>query len=167
MQEERVFDIPAAPSIRQSPAPKSAASVLSGGDTALWMQLIDEYKGRLPVNHRVFLNMAKGVLDGNVLTVHCNNDFVKDSLNNESVLNVLREVTGKAAGKKIRVELTVGNAPTGGTKPKASAPTPAPKAPEKAVEPPPWEDPTPTTATQDRLDELEKNGSRLDHFKIK
>lgn len=167
MQTERVFDIPASAPVRQSSAPKSAASVPSGGDTALWMQLIDEYKGRLPVNHRVFLNMAKGVLDGDVLTVHCNNDFVKDSLNNESVLNVLREVTGKAAGKNIRVELTVGNAPKGGTKSKAAAPAPTPKTPEKPVEPPPWEDPTPTTATQDRLDELEKNGSRLDHFKIK
>ena len=162
---DRVFDIPAPPPASQAPAKKAEVPTQAGGDTALWAQLINDYKGRLPVNHRVFLNMAKGVLDGDVLTVYCNNDFVKDSLNNESVLSVLREVTGKAAGCNVRVVLTVG-AVEAAAKPKAAAPIE--KAPSKPMvtETPPWEAPTPPS-TQDRLDELEKSGSRLDHFKIK
>ena len=159
---ERVFHIPDPPPVRT--AEKSDAQ--TSGDASLWTRLLDDYKGRLPVNHRVFLNMAKGVLRGDVLTVQCSNDFVRDSLNNESVLRVLREVTSTAAGKSIRVELTVGAA-KGGVKANTATPAPAAKVPDKPAEAPPWEAPTPTTATHDRLDELEKNGSRLDHFKIK
>lgn len=161
---DRVFDIPAPPPVPQVPAKKAETSVQASGDSALWSQLINDYKGRLPVSQRVFLNMAKGVFEDDVLTVYCNNDFVKDSLNNESVLNVLREVTGKAVGHNVRVMLAVGAVKTA-AKPKVAA-APAQKAPSKPVETPPWEDPTPPS-TQDRLDELEKNGSRLDHFKIK
>lgn len=167
MMEEgdRVFDIPAPPPMPQASAKKADISAQAGGDTSLWTQLINDYKGRLPVNHRVFLNMAKGVLDDDVLTVYCNNDFVKDSLNNESVLSVLREVTGKATGHNVRVELKVGAVQTP-TKYRTAA-GPVPKASGKsAAETPPWEDPTPPS-THDRLDELEKSGSRLDHFKIK
>ena len=165
MMEEgdRVFDIPTPPPAPQAPAKKLESPVQTNGDSALWSQLVNDYKGRLPVNHRVFLNMAKGVLDGDVLTVYCNNDFVKDSLNNESVLSVLREVTGQAAGRDVRVVLAVG-AVQAPTKPRTVAPMQ--KVPSEPVETPPWEDPTPPS-TQDRLDELEKNGSRLDHFKIK
>ena len=163
----RVFDIPEEPPVRRAPPKKAAApQAQSSGDTSLWTRLLNDYKGRLPVNHRVFLNMATGVVSGDVLTVHCNNDFVKDSLNNESVLSVLREVTSKAAGTNIRVELTVGGRKANTPK-AAAAPAPMPKAPSKPAEAPPWEDPTPPTTTQDRLDELEKSGSRLDHFKIK
>lgn len=165
MMEEgdRVFDIPTPPPVPQASAKKAESPVQTNGDSALWSQLVNDYKGRLPVNHRVFLNMAKGVLDGDVLTVYCNNDFVKDSLNNESVLSVLREVTGQAAGRDVRVVLAVG-AVQAPTKPRTVAPMQ--KVPSEPVETPPWEDPTPPS-TQDRLDELEKNGSRLDHFKIK
>ena len=159
---ERVFHIPDPPPVRTAEKSDAQAS----GDASLWTRLLDDYKGRLPVNHRVFLNMAKGVLSGDVLTVQCSNDFVRDSLNNESVLRVLREVTSTAAGKSIRVELTVGAA-KGGVKADTATPAPAAKVPDKPAEVPPWEDPTPSTATHDRLDELEKNGSRLDHFKIK
>ncbi len=166
---ERIFDVPEEPPVRKAAPKEAAENTSASANTSLWSQLIDEYKGHLPVNHRVFLNMAKGVFENDTLTVYCNNDFVKDSLNNESVLQVLREVTGKAVGKHIRVELTVGNAPKGGAKPRAAAPAPkpVPKEIEKPAETPPWEDPAPTTASQDRLDELEKIGSRLEHFKIK
>ena len=159
---ERVFHIPDPPPVRTAEKSDAQAS----GDASLWTRLLDDYKERLPVNHRVFLNMAKGVLSGDVLTVQCSNDFVRDSLNNESVLRVLREVTSTAAGKSIRVDLTVGAA-KGGVKADTATPAPAAKVPDKPAEAPPWEDPAPTTATHDRLDELEKNGSRLDHFKIK
>lgn len=168
---ERVFDIPNEPA-EPHPAPKAApaapAKAVSAGDTLLWGELLEQYKGRLPVNHRVFLNMASGVLEGNRLTVYCKDDFVKDSLNNNSVLAVLREVTSAAVNSAVQVVLTTDRAPEGST---ASRPTPvkAPKpVPEKAAAesvqtPPPWEE----AAPKDRLDELVKQGSQLEHFKIK
>ena len=134
---ERVFDIPEEP--QRPAAPKSApkptrrsvsadpAPSAPAGDSRLWTQLLDQFKGRLPVNHRVFLNMASGTVEGDCLTVHCRNDFVRDSLNNRTVLAVLEEVTSAAVGSPVRVMLTVG-----GETP--SAPRPAPKPPRPAPE---------------------------------
>lgn len=134
---ERVFDIPEEPqrSSGPKPAPKAPRRSVSAdpapsapvGDSRLWTQLLDQFKGRLPVNHRVFLNMASGTVEGDCLTVHCRNDFVRDSLNNRTVLAVLEEVTSAAVGSPVRVMLTVG-----GETP--SAPRPAPKPPLPAPE---------------------------------
>ena len=189
---ERVFDIPDEPPVPVAPvrrepapapvpaprpaepAPRSAAPA-GGGNSALWGQLLDQYKGRLPVNHRVFLNMATGVLDGDCLTVYCNNDFVRDSLNNTTVLTVLREVTSAAAGQSVRVDLQTGAAPKGKAAPKAAAPTvqaappsqpkPAPEPTPAPAQTPPWEEsPAPV---RDKLDELVAPAQQLDGFKIK
>ncbi len=61
---ERVFDIPEEPqrSSGPKPAPKAPRRSVSAdpapsapvGDSRLWTQLLDQFKGRLPVNHRVF-----------------------------------------------------------------------------------------------------------------
>ena len=98
------------------------------------------------MNHRVFLNMAAGTVEGDCLTVHCRNDFVRDSLNNRTVLAVLEEVTSAAVGSPVRVMLTVGgetpSAPRPAPKPPRPAPEPAP-APEKERPPLPEEPPLP------------------------
>ena len=180
MGRERVFDIPDEPPVRpaappRAPAPSSSLpdAPAASGDSAIWPRLLDQYKGRLPVNHRVFLNMAGGVLDNGCLTVYCNNDFVTDSLNNTTVLSVLQEVTSAAAGQSIRVELKVGSAPKSAAAPVRTAPTPPPATrrpepgPEAApAQTPPWEEAS-TVKTQDRLDELVAPAQKLDHFKIK
>ena len=134
---ERVFDIPEEPQRSSAPKPTHRAPRRSvsadpapsapAGDSRLWTQLLDQFKGRLPVNHRVFLNMASGTVEGDCLTVHCRNDFVRDSLNNRTVLAVLEEVTSAAVGSPVRVMLAVG-----GETP--SAPRPAPKPPRPAPE---------------------------------
>ena len=180
------------PTPRSAPAPAAeAAPASSGADTAIWGQLIDHYKGRLPVNHRVFLNMASGALEDDCLTVYCNNDFVRDSLDHPSVVSVLQEVTSGAVGHSVRVQMTVGKAPaSGGGAPRrtrvtpmpAPAPAPAstpaavPAAPRASVAPapkpqpaapaqtPPWEEPS---AAKDKLDEIMDSAQKLDHFKIK
>lgn len=189
---ERVFDIPdelpeqpARPVRRPAaarPAPQQSASAVSG-DTGVWAALLDQYKGRLPVQHRVFLNMAQGSLRGDCLTVYCKNEFVRDSLNHNTVLAVLREVTSAAQGTPIRVELAVGDvaaksaagarraaparktAPTPAAKPAAPVQEQAAPAQQAPSEPPPWEEPGPRTA--DRLSELARSGAQLDNFKIK
>ena len=182
---ERVFDIPdealpaSPPRPKQTPPVQSAAdtppaAVAASGDTAVWDRLIEHYKGRLSVKDRVFLNMAGGVLEGDCLTVLCQNDFVKTSLDHPAVLSVLREVTAGELGHPVRVRLEVGSVPKSGAKTaakpvsaaKKAAPvpqeTPAPSVSAPAADTPPWED-----TKADALDELAAKGQQLEHFKIK
>ena len=190
---ERVFDIPddlpPAPSPTPRPAQKAApAAETSAGDTEVWTRLIDHYKGRLSVKDRVFLNMASGVVADGCLTVLCQNDFVKASLDSEAVLSVLREVTSQELGTPIRVQLAVGTAPKAAGRSTArpapkSTPEPKPEPrqaakpePAAALEPeaspappqetPPWEEPAAPASGDDELDELTKKGQELEHFKI-
>ena len=133
------------------------------------------------MNHRVFLNMVRGAVDGDCLTLYCQNEFVRDSLNNNSVLHVLQEVASAAEGQTVRVVLTVGGAPApAGKKSAPQKPRPEPKpAPPKTPEPqppaetaapedqtPPWEEP-PAEKTPDKLDEVAAQGQQLENFKIK
>ena len=142
---ERVFDIPEepqrssapkpAPKVPRRSAPADPAPSAPVGDSRLWTQLLDQFKGRLPVNHRVFLNMASGTVEGDCLTVHCRNDFVRDSLNNRTVLEVLEEVTSAAVGSPIRVMLTVGGETPSAPRSTRSAPKPPRPAPEQTPTP--------------------------------
>ncbi|MBQ2061073.1 MAG: DNA polymerase III subunit gamma/tau [Oscillospiraceae bacterium] len=145
-----------------SPAPAKSQPAAAPGSAAVWEQLLNQYKARLPVNHRVFLNMAKGTLRDSVLTVYCNNDFVRSSLDNAAVLAVLQEVTSAAVGLSVRVELTVGQAPAAEPPAAKRAEEPAPQAAPPAKDTPPGEE-----RPRDPLDELERSGSQLDHFKVK
>ncbi len=151
----QVSDKPGQTGDTQQPPPpkKEDRSPAPAADTVVWDRLLNQYKGRLAVNHRVFLNMARGVLGEDVLTVFCNNDFVRDSLNNNDVLTVLREVTSSETGRDIRVSLTVG---------KPEDPPAAKAAAEQASA----EQASPAPS-RDRLDELIRSGSQLDHFNIK
>lgn len=178
---ERVYDIPdeeppaarpAARPVRKPVAAKSAAVV---GDTGKWDAMKEHCKGRLAVNHRVFLNMVQGAVDGDCLTLYCQNEFVRDSLNNNTVLHVLQEVASAAEGQTIRVALTVGGAPAGKkpakprSKPEKVTEKAPEKPPEKAPEPdqtPPWEEP-PAEKAPDKLDEVAAQGRQLENFKIK
>lgn len=178
---ERVYDIPdeeapaARPAARPVRKPVAAKSTAVVGDTGKWDAMKEHCKGRLAVNHRVFLNMVQGAVDGDCLTLYCQNEFVRDSLNNNTVLHVLQEVASAAEGQTIRVALTVGGAPAGK---KTAKPRPKPekvtekapeKPPEKVPEPeqtPPWEEP-PAEKAPDKLDEVAAQGRQLDNFKIK
>ena len=179
---ERVFDIPddvpSAPAPAPRPAQKAAPATrnapqtaeTSAGDTAVWTRLIDHYKGRLSVRNRVFLDMASGVVADGCLTVLCQNDFVKASLDSEAVLSVLRDVTARELGTPIRVQLAVGEAPKAAARPAAqprrAEPRSTPAEPAQPVPPaetPPWEAPK----KADALDELTAKGQQLEHFKIK
>lgn len=178
---ERVYDIPdeeppaARPAIKPARKPPVAKSAAVVGDTGKWDAMKEHCKGRLAVNHRVFLNMVQGAVDGDCLTLYCQNEFVRDSLNNNTVLHVLQEVASAAERQTIRVALTVGGAPTG-KKPAKPRPKPekvtekAPEKPtEKAPEPeqtPPWEEP-PAEKVPDKLDEVAAQGRQLENFKIK
>ncbi len=184
---ERIFDIPdeeppaKRPANRPASEPAAARAAAVVGDTGKWDAMKEHCQGRLAVNHRVFLNMVQGAVDGDCLTLYCQNEFVRDSLNNNSVLHVLQEVASAAEGQTVRVVLTVGGAPApAGKKSAPRKPRPEPKpAPAKAPEPqppaetaapedqtPPWEEP-PAEKTPDKLDEVAAQGQQLENFKIK
>lgn len=184
---EQIFDIPdeeppaKRPANRPAPEPAAARAAAVVGDTGKWDAMKEHCKGRLAVNHRVFLNMVRGAVDGDCLTLYCQNEFVRDSLNNNSVLHVLQEVASAAEGQTVRVVLTVGGAPApAGKKSAPRKPRPEPKpAPPRAPEPqppaetaapgdqtPPWEEP-PAEKTPDKLDEVAAQGQQLENFKIK
>ena len=137
------------------PAPKADVPA-AGGDSSVWQKLTEHYKGRLPVNQRVFLNMVSGTLDGDCLRVCCPNDFIKSSVDSPAILGVLKEVTEQEVGHSIRVELVVGDAP------KHSAPK-APPARETA--PQPVEEPG--TPAHDAFADLMNKGKNLQNFTIK
>ena len=99
-----------------------------------------------------------------LMNYYCSHDFVRSSLDNPSVLSVLQEVTSGAEGRTIRAELTVGQPPTVVSAPAAPvSPAPAAAGPDPAApqDRPPWEAPA-----GDRLEELARSGSQLEHFKI-
>ena len=153
----RAWDIPQ-PAERPAEKKKKAASAPAAGDSGIWKQLMERYKGRLAVSHRAFLPMASGLWDGETLTVVCPNDFVKSTLDTEAVREVLREVTAAAVGGAVRVVFSVGGAPA--ARPAGTAPSPRP---ETAPEPPPQAAPK---AADDAWECLMNKGKNLSGFKI-
>lgn len=171
---------PAAPA-PATPAPESApAAPGTGGDSQVWAALIEHYKGPLTIPDRVWLNQATGTLEGDVLTVSCANDLVKQQLSRKAIEDVLCGVTSRHVGRPVRVQFTVGGGPAAPVRRApvrpAPRPTPAPSAddyerpplPEEAPpappDLPPWEVPAPH---RDKLDELVENAKQLDNFRIK
>ncbi len=122
------------------PEPISAPPAPSASGSDVWGGLINAYKNQLPPMYRAFLDSAWGTLDGDLLTVVCQNDFTKTQLHNVKVQSVLQEVTSEAQGRPIAVTFTVGELP------KASADS---------------------ASSGDKLDDLINFGSQFDTFKIK
>ena len=113
-------------------------------ETRLWEHLINDYKSRLPVMYRVFLDSAHGALQGDQLIVTCDSDFTKTQLHNVKVQSVLQEVTSAATGRSIAVVFQVGQ-----------------------VEQPPATGGEPSGGSVDKMDDLIDFGSQFDNFKIK
>ena len=164
-----------------TPAPESApAAPAAGGDSQVWAALIEHYKGPLTIPDRVWLNQATGTLEGDVLTVSCANDLVKQQLSRKAIEDVLCGVTSRHVGRPVRVQFTVGGGPAAPVRRApvrpAPRPTPAPSADDYERPPlpedappappdlPPWEVPAPH---RDKLDELVENAKQLDNFRIK
>ena len=141
----------------------------------MWKRLLDQYKGRLPVNVRVMLNMVSGIVEGDCLRVLCRDDFTLKQLDKPEIVAVLREVTSSHLGREVRVALELGQAAPAARRPAPPraqntprpAPRPAPQEPPQAApaDPPPWE--PPAAPAGDKLNELLQNGKQLDHFTIK
>ena len=59
---------------------------------------------------RAFLDRARGTLQGDVFQVVCADEMVQDILQDRAV-DVLRSVTGEAAGHPVTVAFSVGQVP--------------------------------------------------------
>ena len=110
---------PAAPAVPPAPkktvsAPAPAAPKAASGDAeALWNSLTENYKSRLAVMQRVFIGKVRGVLDGDVMRVHCPSEIEKNMLSAPDAEAVLHDVTSAAAGRDIAIRFVVGM-PEGG-----------------------------------------------------
>ena len=62
--------------------------------------------------YRAFLDMCRGTLVGNIITVYAPDDMTKGRLDNERVMGALREQGEKLTGASVQVRLQVGTPPS-------------------------------------------------------
>ena len=84
--------------------PKPAAP----GEAGLWDELVESYKNRLTPRYWYVMNDARGVLEGDTMVVHCSDDFAMESLNCQTVADVIRDVTTDKLGRPIAVRFVQG-----------------------------------------------------------
>lgn len=140
------YDVPAPAQPAEPAAPRRTVSAVPRDNTPppplvretdeCWPALLEQFKARLPMAKRAFLNMAGGVLEGDQLIVQCDNDLVKNTLSKDDVVEVLRQTASEFLGRSIAVRVVTKSAsaqrPAAGggeaAAPRAgSAPAPQPK----------------------------------------
>lgn len=105
---EPSFD--AAPSVESEPSKNDAPPAATAG-VGWWRVLAEECKGRLPAMYRVFLDKCSGELADHTVTVYAPDEIVKGRLDNDRVLDVLKELGSLKAGGPVAIRLTVGSGP--------------------------------------------------------
>ena len=140
------YDMPAPAQPAEPAAPRRTVSAVPRDNTPppppvretdeCWPALLEQFKARLPMAKRAFLNMAGGVLEGDQLIVQCDNDLVKNTLSKDDVVEVLRQTASEFLGRSIAVRVVTKSASAqrpaaGGGEAAAprvgSAPAPQPK----------------------------------------
>ena len=116
-----------------SPAP--AAGPAPAGDD-LWSAVAEKCKNQLSPMYWFMLDDARGVLEGDVLTVRCGDELTQETLDTPEVAGVLAKLAGERAGRTVSVHFVV-------------AGRDAPAAPP-----------------EDKLEELLRRGRELDDFKV-
>jgi DNA polymerase-3 subunit gamma/tau len=95
---------PAIPTVPDAPADGEASP-------ALWQQLAETCKGRLPPMYRAFLEMCRGTVGSGMITVYAPNDMTRDRLDNERVLGALRDVGEQMTGTAVQARILTGTGP--------------------------------------------------------
>ena len=122
-----------------------------------WPELLEQFKARLPMAKRAFLNMAGGRLEGDQLLIECDNDLVKNTLSKEDVLAVFREVAAQVLGCAVAVQVVTKETGPSPARPAAVTPAAAEKRPARPDAP--AEESTP-------LEHLLSKMQGFDNFKI-
>jgi DNA polymerase-3 subunit gamma/tau len=111
-----------------------SAGAAPAGD--FWPGLVAGLKGRVPMGEYSFLSnpaMVKGTIDGPLLTLWAQNDFVRNMVNKPGIVATVEKAAKLLPGGPYRVVVTVGEAPKA-----------APSAPAAPVQ----------TENHDKLDDL-------------
>lgn len=88
------------------PVPASAPP--AAGESALWGELVEQYKNRLTPMYWFMLDDARGTLEGDEMVVRCGDELTLESLNCPEVSGVIGQVTGEKLGRPIRVRFAMG-----------------------------------------------------------
>lgn len=94
-------DAPAAP----PPAPQRTTAADSG---ALWHAVAETCKNRLTPMYWYMLDDARGVLEGDVLVVHCGDELTMETLKSPDAAEALRTAAGEQLGRNVAVRFNVG-----------------------------------------------------------
>ena len=103
--ESAVSGGPAIP--REEAAPVSAAGV----DTAIWRELSESCKAQVSPMYRAFLDLCRGAVEGDLLTVYAPDDLTKGRVDNDRVRGKLKEIGEQMTGSPLRVTVVVGTGP--------------------------------------------------------
>lgn len=93
------------------PEERAAADSVSVPSTAIWQELCESCKAQLPPMYRAFLDLCRGALEGDLLTVYAPDDLTKGRVDNDRVRGKLKEIGEQMTGSPLRVAVTVGTGP--------------------------------------------------------
>ncbi|MBR2132701.1 MAG: hypothetical protein IJ955_09280, partial [Oscillospiraceae bacterium] len=79
-----------------------------GGNSDVWWTLIEKYKDRVSPMYQFMLDDACGIMEGEVLMVHCGDDLTKDSLDCPAVIDALEGVTSEYLKYAVKVRFVIG-----------------------------------------------------------
>ena len=130
-------DEPPAPT--SVPAAEPSAPAPAGGALGdFWPEMVASLKGKVPMGEYSFLSnraMVKGAVDGPILTLWVQNDFIKGMISKPGILSAVTEAAKALPGGPYRTAVSVGTAP---------------------------EPPAPAVGEHDKLDDLLALGGELD-----
>lgn len=107
-------ELQAEPAVIGGPAiPKEEAAPVSASvvNTAVWQELSESCKAQLSPMYRVFLDLCRGAVEGDLLTVYAPDDLTKGRIDNDRVRNKLKELGEQLTGFPLRVSMVVGAGP--------------------------------------------------------
>ncbi len=103
-----------------------APAVYAAASSGFWPDLVHALHGKVPAGEYSFLSNAKmvqGAVDGPLLTLWAQNDFVRSMVNKPAILTAVETEAKRLLGGAYRAVVAVGTPPAA-----SAAPAPAPVA---------------------------------------
>ena len=84
-------------------APKPQPSAGSG----IWNELVEQFKNQMTPMYWFMLDDARGILEGDEMTVLCGDDLTLKSLQSPDIAAVIRDLTAQRVGHPIRLRFVI------------------------------------------------------------